>query len=53
MKIVIWLVVLVAWAYVCHLAGKFCGFNQLGHDDGTDPKGTQPEVASKSKGQVR
>lgn len=24
---------IVAYLYFVHLVGKFCGFNQLGHDD--------------------
>lgn len=50
MKMVLVILTIGAWGYLAHLAGKFCGFNQLGHDDDTDPARTKPEVAGKSKG---
>lgn len=50
MKIIAVILVLSAWAYVCHLAGKFCGFNQLGHDDDAHAAGTKSEVARESEG---
>lgn len=53
MKIIVIVATIAAWAYLCHLAGKFCGFNQLGKDDDAYPEGKKPKVAGESQGKIR